>query len=235
MTVGDEASATLPAHDVPRGRLRGWLILVAAMATLAYAANFSDPGDPPDDLLYRWSTAVAAIVQYAVILAVVLALSRGLDRAALGLQAPARWGRALGLVAVGYVAIIAVGSGLNVFLEAGEEQGLVPDAWDSSRAAPFIANFVAVACVAPVVEEVAFRGLGFAAVLSAWGTVPAVVVTALAFGLAHGLVIALPVLALFGVVLAVVRLRTVSVYPAMILHGIFNGVALLAAVTVGVS
>ena len=30
-----------------------------------------------------------------------------------------------------------------------------------------------------------------------------------------------------------IRLRTGSVYPCMVLHGIFNGAALLAAVTIG--
>ena len=37
----------------------------------------------------------------------------------------------------------------KLFLEAGKEQGLVPDGWDSGRAAPFVANFVVVAGVAP--------------------------------------------------------------------------------------
>ena len=87
-----------------------------------------------------------------------------------------------------------LGAILNIFLKAGEEQGLVPDGWDSSRAAPFVANFVVVALVAPFVEELTYRGLGFAAVRDAYGVTAAIVVTALAFGLAHGLFAALPVL-----------------------------------------
>jgi membrane protease YdiL (CAAX protease family) len=39
------------------------------------------------------------------------------------------------------------------------------------------------------------------------------------------------VLALFGGVLAWIRSRTDSVYPGMVLHGLFNLVALVAAVT----
>jgi uncharacterized protein len=220
-------------YDVPRGRLLGWLVLVSALATLAYAANFSDPGNPRDDVLYLWSTAVGGAVTYAVIFGILLLLVRGLDPRVLGLQRPHSWGRALLLVVGGFVVIAIVGNILDQFLNAGEEQGLLPDGWDSSRAAPFFANAVVVAGIAPIVEEFSFRGLGYAASASAWGVNAAIVVTSLAFGLAHGLVEALPVLAIFGLVLAVVRQRTASLYPAILLHAVFNGLALLVAVTAG--
>lgn len=219
--------------DVPRGRLLGWLALVAALTTLAYAANAAEQGDPPQDLLYRWSTVVGGVVQYGIILAILLLLARGLDRRVLGLRRPASWGHAAVLIVGGYLSILVVGAVLNLFLKAGEEQGLVPDEWDSSRAAPFFANVVVVAGVAPIVEELSFRGLGFAAVRSAWGVAAAVLVTSAVFGLAHGLVVALPVLVVFGLVLAVVRQRTESLYPPIILHALFNGMALLVAVTLG--
>jgi membrane protease YdiL (CAAX protease family) len=63
-----------------------------------------------------------------------------------------------------------------------------------------------------------------------FGGAAAVVVTAVAFGLVHGLVIALPVLTIFGLILGWLRLRTASLYPSIILHAIFNGTALVAAV-----
>ena len=218
--------------EVPRPRLVGWAILVTALAALSYAANLADTGDTPDDLLYRWSSAIGGLVQYAIILAIVLFIARGLAPATLGLVRPASWAKAAGRVATALVSIWVIGAVLNVFLEAGKEQGLVPDGWDSGRAAPFVANFVVVAGVAPVVEELTYRGLGFAAVRDAFGNGAAVVVTALAFGLAHGLFIALPVLTIFGLILAWVRLTTGSIYPTIALHALFNGIALIAAVTV---
>jgi membrane protease YdiL (CAAX protease family) len=217
--------------EVPLSRLLGWSILVAALAALSYAANLAG-GDPPKDVLYQWTTAVGGLIQYAIILAVVLLLSRGIAPATLGLRRPDSWARAAGWIVAALVAVWVIGAILNIFLKAGEEQGLVPDGWDSSRAAPFIANFVVVAGVAPFVEELTYRGLGFAAVRDAYGAVAALVVTALAFGLAHGLVVALPVLTIFGLILAWLRLRTDSVYPTMMLHALFNGIALIAAVTV---
>jgi CAAX protease family protein len=215
----------------PRTRLVGWTILVTILAALSYAANLAG-GDTPDDILYQWSAAIGGVVQYAIILAVVLLLSRGIAPQALGLRRPTSWGRAAGWIVAGLVAIWVIGSILNIFLKAGEEQGLVPDAWDSSRAAPFVANFVVVAAVAPVVEELTYRGLGFAALRDARGVAAAVVLTAIAFGLAHGLVVALPVLTIFGAILAWLRWKTGSLYPAIILHAVFNGAALIAAVTV---
>ena len=217
--------------EVPRSRLLGWTILVTVLAALSYAANLGG-GDPPKDVLYQWTTAVGGLVQYAIILAVVLLLSRGIAPATLGLRRPDSWARAAGWIVAALVAVWVIGAILNVFLKAGEEQGLVPDGWDSSRAAPFVANFVVVAGVAPFVEELTYRGLGFAAVRDAHGVAAAVAVTAVAFGLAHGLVVALPVLTIFGAILAWLRLRTDSVYPTMMLHALFNGIALIAAVTV---
>jgi hypothetical protein len=217
--------------DVPRPRLVGWAILVGILATISYAANLADAGDPPDDVLYRWSTAIGGLVQYAIIAAIVLALCRGLARETLGLRRPDSWRSAIGKTLLALVAIWVVGAVLNVFLEAGEEQGLVPDGWESDRAAPFAANFVVVALVAPVVEELTYRGLGFAALRSAFGVGAAVAVTSLAFGLAHGLVVGLPVLTIFGAILAWLRLRTDSLYPPIVLHAVFNGAALIAAVS----
>ena len=217
--------------EVPRSRLLGWTVLVTVLAALSYAANLGG-GDPPKDVLYQWTTVVGGLVQYAIILAVVLLLSRGIAPATLGLRRPDSWARAAGWIVAALVSVWVIGAILNIFLKAGEEQGLVPDGWDSSRAAPFVANFVVVAGVAPFVEELTYRGLGFAAVRDAHGAAAAVVVTALAFGLAHGLVVALPVLTVFGAILAWLRLRTESVYPTMVLHALFNGIALIAAVTV---
>jgi membrane protease YdiL (CAAX protease family) len=184
----------------------------------------------PGDLLYRWSTVIGGLVQYALILGLVLLIARGLAPAVLGLRAPPSWRAAAGWIAASILAIWVVGAALNPFLEAGEEQGLVPDDWDPDRAGAFVANFVVVALVAPVVEELTYRGLGFAAVRQFFGGAAAVVVTGVAFGLAHGLVIALPVLTIFGLILGWLRLRTESLYPPIILHAVFNGTALLAAV-----
>lgn len=230
-----DALPSTTAHDisVPPARLVAWSALVAGLVALAYAANAAG-SEPADDILYRYSTAAAALVQYALMAVIVIAIARGVPRERLGFRRPASWRRALALTLGGLVGIWVAGVVLNVFLKAGEEQGLVPDQWDSSRAGAFAANFVVIAVVAPIVEETTYRGLGFAAVRSSFGSAAAVLVTGVAFGLSHGLLVALPVLSLFGVVLAALRWRTDSLYPPIILHALFNAVALAAAVTLDV-
>lgn len=204
---------------------------MASLAALAYGSRLSS-GKPPDNALYRYETAVGGIVIYAILLLVVLWIGHGLPkRGFLALRRPASWGRALGLALGAYVAIF-VGAGLLlVGLDASGEQGLTPEEWDSSRLGPYAANFVAVALVGPVVEELTYRGAGFT-LLARSGTAVAVIVTALGFGLGHGLVLALPALVFFGLVTALLRLRTDSVYPSMLVHSAFNATSLILAVAV---
>jgi membrane protease YdiL (CAAX protease family) len=68
--------------------------------------------------------------------------------------------------------------------------------------------------------------------LSPYGKWVAILGTGLLFGLSHGLLISLPIIIIFGCVLAWIRERTGSVIPGMFLHGTFNLVALVAAVAV---
>ena len=56
----------------------------------------------------------------------------------------------------------------------------------------------------------------------------AVLVTAVLFGLGHGLVLSLAAFVWFGIVIAIVRLRTDSIYPAFIVHGAFNAIGMIA-------
>jgi membrane protease YdiL (CAAX protease family) len=235
-----ETGDTVTVRDVEgnTGANGTWRVIVRNDVTLALEGSagtgaYTGGGTvATGDLLYRWSTVIGGLVQYALILALVLLIARGLAPAVLGLRRPASWRAAAGWIAGAIVAIWVIGALLNPFLEAGEEQGLVPDDWESDHAAAFVANFVVVAVVAPIVEELTYRGLGFAAVRQFFGAAAAIVVTALAFGLAHGLVVALPVLTVFGLILGWLRFKTSSLYPPIVLHAIFNGAALLAAVLV---
>ncbi len=220
-----------PTRKQTPWRLVAWLVFVLVLAVLAYAAQLA-ADDTPDDLAYRYSSAVAAVIQYGVMLGILLLIARGLPlRDTFALRRPRSWGRALGLT-VGALAVIwLVSAALAPFLNANEEQGLVPDKWDSSRAGAFAAFFVAVTFVAPVVEELTYRGLGFT-LLSPYGTLVAIVTTGVLFGAAHGLLVALPILTVFGLVVGWLRARTDSVYPSMLLHATFNGTALVISVAV---
>ena len=113
----------------------------------------------------------------------------------------------------------------------GNEQGLTPAHWEPQHAAAYVANGVVICVFVPFVEELTFRGLGFTLLDERFGEWPAILLVGLVFGLAHGLVVSLPVIAVFGAVLAWIRARTDSVFPGMVVHGTFNLIALVAAVT----
>jgi len=212
-----------------RARLSAWIALIAFLVSIAYLGRFAE-GTPDRDVLYRWSTAAGAAIQYGVILLIVLAIARP-KWSLLAWRRPRSWGAALGLgvaILIGIYIVLAV---LEPLLHGGREQGLTPSGWDPTRADAYVANFVAVAVIAPIVEELTFRGLGFS-LLAPFGKWVAILGVGVAFALAHGLLQAFPELAIFGCALAWLRWRTDSVLPGICVHAAFNAIALIAAVTI---
>jgi membrane protease YdiL (CAAX protease family) len=218
-------------------RLALWLAFVISFLALSYASRAADT-ETPDDLAYRYSSSVAAAIQFVLMLGILLLIGIGLPKRELfALRRPASWKRALGLAAVAlatiYAAALVYTQVLSLFgsWNATEEQGLVPNGWDSSRAGAFVAFFLAVTILAPIVEELTYRGMGVSLLLP-YGAVLAVLLTGVLFGGAHGLLVGLPVLVVFGIVNAWLRLRTDSIYPPILVHSTFNAIALIASVTV---
>lgn len=214
-----------------RAPLALWSTFVVAFATLSYTLRFTS-GKPPKDLLYKWSTVAGTLFQYAIIAAIIYGIA-GLShdrRGVFALRRPTSWRTAIKVgIGVG-IGILVLSFLLTPLLEPGREQGLTPNTWQPEHAAAYIANGIVIVMVAPIVEELTFRGLGYS-LLARYGRWTAIIGTGLAFGLAHGLVDAFPILAAFGFGLAYLRSRVDSVYPGMIVHGLFNAIALIVAVT----
>jgi membrane protease YdiL (CAAX protease family) len=212
------------------GRLLGWLIFVTVFAALNYSARFllTDEEDRTE-VAYQYSTSIATLIQYAFVLGILYFIVR--DRyELLALRRPISWGTAAWVSVAIVVVLIAISSALSPFVDPEEEQGLIPSDWDSSRIAQFALFTATVTLVAPVVEELMFRGAGYS-LLEPYGRVLAIVVVGVAFGLIHGLIEGLPVITAFGLGLTYLRSRTQSVYPCIVLHSIFNGAALAFGVT----
>jgi membrane protease YdiL (CAAX protease family) len=219
------------------GRLAAWLTFVLALTALNYAGRFAGESTVDDDIAYEWVSSIGVVVQFGIMLGILLLIARGISkREVFALRRPASWKRAIGLTVLALVAIYAAAAAYSGLLsligdyDPSEEQGLVPDEWDPTRAAPFVAFVLTVTLLAPAVEELTYRGMGIW-LLRPWGTALAVVVTGLLFGLAHGLLVGLPILAFFGLVVGWLRVKTESIYPPIALHAAFNGIALIAAVS----
>lgn len=127
---------------------------------------------------------------------------------------------AVGVLALNYVALY-----WTVFLRL---LGLSPLAGTPAPSSPamLVCMLVSVVCTAGVVEELVFRGLLLPA-LEPLGERRAVAWSALLFMLMHLSVEVMPTHFLIGAVLALLALRTGSLYAPMLFHGVYNGVIVL--------
>ena len=93
-----------------------------------------------------------------------------------------------------------------------------------------ILSLLLLSVLAPVVEELVFRGLLYGWIAGRWGGTLALIVSSLAFAAAHWepahIILVLPLGFLFGWL----RRRTDSLLPSLFSHIVNNGFALLAAV-----
>ena len=204
-----------------------WLAVTAAFAAVNFYAVSQAP-ERGDDTVYSYDIFASAVVVYGLLFAFVFALTAGLPRRELlALRAPASWGRALGLACAGLLAIFA-GAYLLLWLAgAGDEQNLAPERWDGSRAGAYATSFVAIVLIGPLVEELLYRGAGVG-LLEPRGELIAIGLTAVMFGVGHGLLLSLGAFVWFGIVTAWIRLRTDSLYPSLAVHVAFNAAGMIA-------
>ena len=96
----------------------------------------------------------------------------------------------------------------------------------SLRANPFTAC-LAIVVVAPMVEEILFRGLMFGALEKRLPISVVIVVSALLFALAHLQISYIVPIFCMGVVLGWIRWKSGSLGPSMLIHSLNNGLSLL--------
>ncbi len=231
-------ATTMPGPDLRAtpGKLAAFLGLVGFVSALNYIGNYagSSSKESTDTALFHYSTAIGGAVVYAVILVIVVWIAagrvclpwEGIRNPLLALRPPQSWLRALGLAAATLLVAGLVISVIDSFLHGGREQGVVPKHFMHGHAAEYAANWVVIAGVAPFVEETTYRGLGFSLFYARLGLWFAIFGTGIVFATSHGLLEALPELAIFGFALAWLRSRVDSVFPGMLVHCAFNSFAL---------
>jgi len=227
-----------PPH--PEGDASGWapwtapLALVAAFAFALtgaivvavigaiFGASFESP--PP-----AVNIAATVVQDGAFVGAAVLLASRA------GRVLPAQFGfvrtrvrPALGWMAAAYVAYIVLGQLWAQLIDTNATDKLPDSLGADESTAALIAVCVVVTAIAPIAEEVFFRGYFYGALRNWRGPWPAALVTGLVFGGIHvgsaDAVFLVP-LAILGFMLCVVRERTGSLLPCVALHAFNNGLA----------
>lgn len=88
-----------------------------------------------------------------------------------------------------------------------------------------IAVTVGAALLAPLWEELVFRGVLYGALRRRLGIPLSVAISAVAFALSHLAPTELPFLLAAGVLLALLRERYLSLWPGIVLHAAINGIA----------
>jgi membrane protease YdiL (CAAX protease family) len=128
------------------------------------------------------------------------------------------------------IAVFYVISNLYGKLVDVSQQDNLPDQLGANDSALNMALVVLLVCgIAPVCEELFFRGFCFTALRRWLGWLPGALVTGVIFGLIHAGSadwVFLPPLGLLGFLLCLLYLRTGSLLPCMALHSLNNAVAL---------
>ena len=166
-----------------------------------------------------------ALVLSAVALAAQVARPRlwhfGLGRMPLG--SLLRW------TALGYVVFILGGQLYQRVFDPEGEQRIVQRLGADDSIASLVAIGVLVIVLAPVVEELFFRGFFYRALRSRLSWVVAALVDGLVFGLVHftgyDTLSILPVFVFLGFVFCWVVERTGSLYPSIAMHALNNAIA----------
>ena len=118
---------------------------------------------------------------------------------------------------------------------AASQTGLEPEGMKqalefSREPAHFVISLLVVAGLAPLVEELIFRGLFYGWLEKRWGANVAFIVSSITFALAHyepaHIILVLPLALLFGWL----RKKSDSILPSLVAHVFNNAAAVLAAV-----
>jgi membrane protease YdiL (CAAX protease family) len=209
------------------------VVIIPPLLVLPFDPNLADP-DKASDAAILATQGIFDLLLVVVAVGVASGWRFKLREAgrALGLRrfAPSALGWMFAMLAVYYVAA-ALFSALVIQPDQediGKELGVCNPGIGIALAAVLL-----IVVVAPLSEELFFRGFFFAGLRSGWGLWPSALLSGAVFGLVHaptGPTAAIP-LAGLGVGLAWLYNRTGSLWPGVLAHLINNGLAITVVLT----
>jgi hypothetical protein len=172
------------------------------------------------------SIALQAIGMVAVVYLIAVRWRR-VPWSALGVTMPPRrwWFRAISLSVLAL--FLVAGVNLLVALVVGE----LPLNPQIKMIAPagfswfgLLSVLLMAGVVAPIAEELVFRGVIYRWMRIRWGMPVGVTLSALCFSTLHGIPWLIPALTAVGMLLALIYERSGSLWPAVVTHGLFNAI-----------
>jgi membrane protease YdiL (CAAX protease family) len=197
------------------------IVIVGMLIALAQSIDPKlDDGSP-------WITALSTLGLDGCVVAAVVGVAAMTVRPRLwhfGLRrAPLR--HSIGVAFMAVVAFLAFELAYSAVFDPKNPQKIVEDLGADQSTALLVLGAVAVIVVAPIAEELLFRGFLFRVLRMRTGFWAAALIDGVLFGLVHGSLVILPVLAFLGVALCWVYERTGSLFPCIAIHVLNNTIA----------
>ena len=144
---------------------------------------------------------------------------------------PTRFWPAVGWATLGIVSFYILAAVYTAVVQPDAEQTVAQDLGADQGTLGMIAAGFMVICVAPVAEEIFFRGFFYRALRTRYSVLGAALIGGGLFGVIHydfsgaEALLILPPLAVLGFVFCLVLERTGSLYPVIALHALNNAIA----------
>ena len=226
----------LPEGADPRPRWPWWyapaamvtafvaISIVVAVIGLVAGASGTDLEDPPASF-----NLVATLIQDLLLIAVAIGFASLTARPRawhFGFRRT-RFFPALGWVVLGFVVFLVFSAFYSLALGLDEEQTTLDDLGADESTFALVSGAVLVIVVAPIIEEVFFRGFVYRTLRNSLPIWAAALIAGTIFGAIHAPSgpEAVPSLAVLGLVFCLIYERTGSLYPVIALHAFNNTVA----------
>src|SRR3954454_17363159 len=129
------------------------------------------------------------------------------------------------MAGLGALAYFLFSVGYEAIVRPKNPQRVVEDLCADTNMLLLVIGAIVVIAVAPVCEELFFRGVLFRVLRQRIPLWPAAIVDGILFGFVHGSLVILPVLAVLGIMFCYVYERTGSLFPTIALHSLNNTIA----------
>lgn len=215
----------------PVALIGGFVIGIVAGAVILLAVHGS--GAAHLTTLSPGETDGATAIQDLGFVATAVMLARIVGRVTpqdFGLRLTEKWRRAIVVVPLAFVLFLVLSAAwLALVNQTGQEKELVKDLVGGGGTFDVLAASAVTCVVAPMCEELVFRGFLFRSLRNWRGFWPAALITGALFGAVHGAsapAVDLLPLAFLGVLLCAIYQWSGSLYPCIALHAINNSISL---------